>query len=298
MQITVRDARVDGLVDRVGGEARRHEDERRVRAGLLDRVGDGVEHRDALDVLAALARRDAGDDVRAVGAVAQAVEASFAAGEALDDEPRVVVDDDRHYFTPSQHERGQRHHAVDDAVAEQLAHARRVGAGAVDAREPGLDLERAVHEALVGDLEPGELEEALPLRLRVVAHVARVADAVGFLGRLAHERVVADHDPVLGDARHLLHRGDHVGEVVRGEAARDGVEARVGERQALGRRRRVGLHPRRRVDGHDRRAGLAQLPRDVAAAGRDVEDGHAGPGSHQATTRSRSSPSAWIALCR
>ena len=38
----------------------------------------------------------AGDDVRSVGAVAQAVEAALAAGQARDDEPRVVVDDDRH----------------------------------------------------------------------------------------------------------------------------------------------------------------------------------------------------------
>ena len=76
MQIDRADAGVDGLVDRVGGEPRRDEDQRRVRAGLLDRLGDGVEDRDALDVLAALAGRDAGDDVRPVVAVAQPVEAS------------------------------------------------------------------------------------------------------------------------------------------------------------------------------------------------------------------------------
>ena len=90
------DPRVDGLVDRVGGEAGRDEDHRRVRAGLVDRLGDGVEDRDPLEVLAALAGRDAGDDVRAVGAVAQRVERALAPGRALDDEPRVLVDDDRH----------------------------------------------------------------------------------------------------------------------------------------------------------------------------------------------------------
>ena len=63
---------------------------------VVDGVGDRVEDRDALDVLAALARRDAGDDVRAVGAVAQAEEAALAPGQALDDEPRVAVDEDRH----------------------------------------------------------------------------------------------------------------------------------------------------------------------------------------------------------
>ena len=55
-----------GLEDRVGGEARRDEDHRRVGAGLVDRVVEGVEDRDALDVLAALAGRHAGHDVGAV----------------------------------------------------------------------------------------------------------------------------------------------------------------------------------------------------------------------------------------
>jgi hypothetical protein len=90
------DARVDRLVDRVGREPGRDEDERRVGAGLVDRLGDGVEDRDPLDVLAALAGGDAGDDVRAVVAVAQAVEAALAPGQPLDDEARLVVDDDRY----------------------------------------------------------------------------------------------------------------------------------------------------------------------------------------------------------
>ena len=41
----------------------------RVRAGAVDRVGDGVEDGDALDLLAALAGRHAGDDLRAVALV-------------------------------------------------------------------------------------------------------------------------------------------------------------------------------------------------------------------------------------
>ena len=48
------DPGVDGLVDRVGGEPRRDEDQRRVGAGRRDRVGDRVEDGDPLDVLAAL----------------------------------------------------------------------------------------------------------------------------------------------------------------------------------------------------------------------------------------------------
>ena len=70
-----RDPRVDGLVDRVGREAGGHEDHRRVGAGFVDGVGDGVVDRDAFDVLSALAGGDAGDEVGAVGLVAQAVEA-------------------------------------------------------------------------------------------------------------------------------------------------------------------------------------------------------------------------------
>ena len=52
MQTIELDARRRGLEDRVGGARRRHEDDRRVGAGLLDRLGDGVEHRDALVNLA------------------------------------------------------------------------------------------------------------------------------------------------------------------------------------------------------------------------------------------------------
>jgi hypothetical protein len=94
------DARVDVLVDRVGGKARGNKDHRRVRPGLLDGLGDGVEDRDPLEVLTALAGCDAGDDVRAVGAVAKRVEGALAAGRALDDELRLRVDDDRHQLCP------------------------------------------------------------------------------------------------------------------------------------------------------------------------------------------------------
>ena len=98
MQIDRRDPGVHGFVDRVDREPRGHEDQRRVRAGLGDGLRDGVEDGDALDVEPALARSDARDEVRAVVAVAQAVESPLAPGEPLDDEPRVPVDDDRHQY--------------------------------------------------------------------------------------------------------------------------------------------------------------------------------------------------------
>ena len=58
-----RDAGVGRFHDRVGGKRRRHEDHRRVRAGLLHRIGDRVEHRPAFVRRAALAGRHAADDV-------------------------------------------------------------------------------------------------------------------------------------------------------------------------------------------------------------------------------------------
>ena len=94
------DAGVDGLVDGVGGKTGWNEDHRRVRARLRDRLGHGVEDRDALDVLPALPRRHARDDIGAVIPVANAVEGSLAPGQALHDEERVAIDDDRHYVLP------------------------------------------------------------------------------------------------------------------------------------------------------------------------------------------------------
>src|SRR3954468_14938857 len=94
-----------------------------------------------------------------------------------------------------------------------------IAGGRARAIRPGLDLEWALEERLVRDLESGELEEAVPFRRAVVAHVARITETVGLLRGFADERVVADHDAVLRDTRHLLDGGDDVGEVVRRDAA-------------------------------------------------------------------------------
>ncbi len=83
------DTGVHGLVDRVGGEARRDEHHRGIGSRLVDRVAHRVENRNALDGLAALSRRHAGDHVGAVGAVAERVKGAFAPGDALDDETRL-----------------------------------------------------------------------------------------------------------------------------------------------------------------------------------------------------------------
>ena len=99
-----RDFGVDGLDHRVLGELRRHEDDRDVRAGLLDGLLDRAEHGEVLaldgDRLAGLAGVDAAHDVRAglqhLGGVLHAL----GAGEALDDDLAVLVEEDRHCLTP------------------------------------------------------------------------------------------------------------------------------------------------------------------------------------------------------
>ena len=89
-----RQAGVGGFHDGVGGKRRRHEDDRRVRAGLLHRVVHGVEDRPALVRRAALARRDAADDGGAVGGRLLGVKRPLAAGQALDDQACRFVDQD------------------------------------------------------------------------------------------------------------------------------------------------------------------------------------------------------------
>ena len=67
------------------------------RAVVLDGLGDGVEDGHAVDVAAPAPGRDAADDLRA-GAVVQALARQvdgLAAGDALDDEGRGLVDEDR-----------------------------------------------------------------------------------------------------------------------------------------------------------------------------------------------------------
>ena len=93
------DAGVRRLEDRVGREGGRHVDHRRVRAGLRDRVAHGVEHRQPEVLLAAAARRDAADQLRAVVEALLGVESALLAGEALADDARRLVDQNGHgYF--------------------------------------------------------------------------------------------------------------------------------------------------------------------------------------------------------
>src|SRR5205807_572600 len=94
------DAVLEGFEHRVLGERGGDGDDRAVdRAAMVsDRLGDRVEHRDAVDVAAEAARGHAADDLGAF-AVVEALPGQIdglAAGDPLDDEGGVVVDQDAH----------------------------------------------------------------------------------------------------------------------------------------------------------------------------------------------------------
>ena len=90
------DAGVDRFENRVGSECRRDEDHRRIGAGLLYGFFDGVKDGQPFDRLASFARRDAADHFRAVFLAPFGMELADVAGNALADNARVFVDQDRH----------------------------------------------------------------------------------------------------------------------------------------------------------------------------------------------------------
>ena len=111
----------------------------------------------------------------------------------------------------------------------------------------------------------------------------RVAQLLGRFDLLADVERVLDDDEVVRDTRQLRHRRGDVLEVVRRDPRDDEVEGAVRERQILGAADHVRLHPGRGIGADDLEAGVAQPPRDVAAAGGDVERGLAalGPADDQ-----------------
>ena len=272
MQIDRPDPGVDRLVDGVGREAGRDEDERRVGARFRDRVGDRAEDGDALDVLASLARRDPGDDVRPVGAVAQPVEAALAAGQALDDEARLAVDEDRH-------QAGRARRMIRSSLKKPPSMRSASSSRTRSASAPVQPVRSSQGSSSTGwskicdllDDQPCAFEEAAPLGLAVVADVRGVAELLGLLELLAVVERVDDDDPLRCDPAELARRLRRIGEVVRGDPRDREVEGPVGERQLLGEADHVRLHPRRRVAAHDLEPGLAQPPRHMPAAGRDVD---------------------------
>src|SRR5690606_9086465 len=95
------EAGIGRLEDRVRGERRRHVDHARRRLGLARRLADRIEDRQAEMLAAAAARRDAGDDLRAVLEALLRVECALPAGDALADDLRLLADEDAHAAPPA-----------------------------------------------------------------------------------------------------------------------------------------------------------------------------------------------------
>ena len=88
-----------GLEDRVRGEGRGHEDQGGVGPGVLNGLGHGVEYRDGLHLLAALARGHPGHHLGAVLGAGQGMERAFLAGNPLHHHACVVIYQNAHMTT-------------------------------------------------------------------------------------------------------------------------------------------------------------------------------------------------------
>ena len=89
----------DGLDRRVLGALAGHGNEARVDFGMLrQRIGHGVVNGQSVDVLAALARRDARHDVGAVVEHLHRDPATLFSRDALDQNARILVDQDAHLW--------------------------------------------------------------------------------------------------------------------------------------------------------------------------------------------------------
>ena len=237
----------------------------------LTRLGDRVEDRHAVDVLAALLRRHAGDQVGAVVAVAEPVEGALAAGQAGDDELRVFADDDAHASRQLHDPLGGAEHRLlhvqvgEVGVGEQAEAL--LGVGAVEA-----DDQRHVHvDPLVGLDDPlGDLvaagdaaEDVEQHRGHLLVggdHLERVDDRVGLRAAAGVEEV-GGLAAGLGDDVERRHA--EPGAVA--EDADVAVELHVGEPLLL-------RHPLLRVVG----GGVLDLGQLGVAEERDVVDRHLG----------------------
>ena len=267
------DPGVDGLVDRVRREARRDEDHRRVRAGLVDRLGDGVEDRDALDVLAALARasrrrrpacRSSGCAARGTSPRGRSAPGRRAACPCRRRSP---------LLDPLQRHSLERDPAVLDAVGDELAHARGVLAGAAGPLEPRLDLDRAAARSA--------RRRRRALRPRTAAATRRPCSSGRATGRAAsrpprarrRRRVLSttitsrEATRAISRTRRARRRRSDA------RASRVTTTSKLASANGSFSRRRddVRLHSRRRVHRRHLEPGLAQPPGDVPAAGSDVE---------------------------
>ncbi len=111
-----RHRRVHGLDHRVLRSGRRHEHHGHVGASLGHRLANGAEHRHGgaaeVDCLAGLARVGAADHVGARRDHARPVLTALRAGDALDDDPVLRRQEDRHLMLPSRPGWPARRHAA------------------------------------------------------------------------------------------------------------------------------------------------------------------------------------------
>src|SRR5580658_3316932 len=96
---------ISGFEDAVRSSRWRNEDHRRIRSGLLHRLLDGVEDRPALMRRPTFTwSHTANDELVAellrILIAALRMEGAFATGNSLHDQPRVLVYENAHYFTP------------------------------------------------------------------------------------------------------------------------------------------------------------------------------------------------------
>ena len=95
-----RHAGVYRLEDRIRGKGRRDVNDRRVGLGLTHRLGNRIEHRQAEMRLPALAWGDTTDHGSAVIDRLFGMEGALRAGEALADDPGLLVYENRHGTSP------------------------------------------------------------------------------------------------------------------------------------------------------------------------------------------------------
>ena len=265
------DPGVDRLVDGVGGERRGDEDHRRVRACARDRLGDGVEDRDALDVLAALARSDAGDELRAVGAVAQPVEATLASRSGPARRAACPCRRGSPSGLPSSPgSRSCRASAARrDALAPELAHALGLLALAARPREPGGEVDRMCRSTCTsstrGPPPRGRMRATRP-RCSCVRATDRGASRPPRPSSPMFSGVDEQH-PVA--ATRAISATAAPGSSKWCAAVRQATTSKLAVREGerLGAADHVGAHARRGIAGDDLEPCLPQPPGHVPAAG-------------------------------
>ena len=169
--------------------------------------------------------------------------------------------------------------AVLDAVAEQLARRARRPRPSQPVRSSqarsSIGLSKNSH---LLDLEPGGVEERAPLGLGVVAHVRRVAELLGLLDVVAHERGCRPRSRAPRATRAISVTAAPTSSKWCA-ATRQATTSKLASANGRCSARQItsGCMPGAGSHVTTVQPGLAQPPRHVAAAGRDVERRHPRP---------------------